>query len=193
MVQRLLAVFVFFAILHPASAEERVDVGFPAPGTVLVFEERSGQGSEATAWRVEGEVQYEGGRAYRLTAGEDEMLFDAGTKGWIATRSGGKTKAVSPHNGQLSSPLWVGKEWESRYLYERRDGSQSEQRRHWRVEGRETVRVPAGEFDTYRVVSAGKVLTITLWYAPAIDFYVRRTTTGMVDVEQVLVDYRPAP
>lgn len=64
--------------------------------------------------------------------------------------------------------------------------------RRWGVTVQETLEVPAGRFDTLRVESPGEPLSITLWYAPAIHFYVRRETRGMVNVTQELVEYSPA-
>ena len=172
-----------------AAFAKGVAVEFPPAGSKLVFSRTIGAHSETVRWRVKGEEDYQGRRVFRLEDGKDYALYDAKTKSWVATFQHGRLKAVSPHNGQLSSPLWVGKRWESRFMYTKADGSQVEERREWVVEARESVTVPAGTFDAYRVASPGKVLTIHLWYAPKVKFFVKRTTSGMISIEQKLLDY----
>lgn len=182
------------ALLIGASAAmaEPVEVGFPEPGTRLTFKRTVNGKSSVNAWRVVADTTFEGQRVHRLESGGDFELYDARTHGWAASFRNGKLKRVVPHNGQLPAALEVGRQWRSEYLYTRRDGSQAKQERRWQVAAREQVTVPAGTFDTFRIVSKGPALTLTLWYAPAIGFFVRRTTEGMVQVERVLMDYAPA-
>ncbi|HKJ77688.1 MAG TPA: hypothetical protein VKA64_10840 [Gammaproteobacteria bacterium] len=175
-----------------AGAGEGVAVGFPAAGTELTFERSVNGRTTTTTWTVAGGSTFDGQPVYRLESGEDFDLYDRDSKSWVASRRHGRVKRVTPHNGQLNGPLYVGKEWDASYLYKRRDGSQAEQQRTWKVAARETVEVPAGRFDAFRIVSEGRAVTLTLWYAPAIDFFVKRTTEGMVEVRRVLVEYRAA-
>ncbi len=187
---RILLAFCLLVAGLAAQAEEEVTVGFPKAGTRLVFDRTLGDERETITWIVIDETAHRGRTVLRLISDAGFEFYDAETKSWVATMLHDRLQEVSPHNGQLSSPLWVGKSWEARFLYRRRDGSQAEQHRTWTVEARETVSVPAGSFDCFRIRSQGEALTITLWYAPELDFYVRRLTEGMVQAEQVLVDYR---
>jgi hypothetical protein len=191
-VVRLLFVLVLglWGVGAAADAGEQVAVGFPKPGTRLVFDKSSGDRTERLAWTVVDETAHRERLVVRLISNAGFEFYDLETKSWMATMLHGKMQEVFPHNGQLSSPLWVGKSWPATFLYARRDGSQAEQNRTWTVEARETIEVPAGSFDTFRIRSAGDNLTITLWYAPELQFFVRRVTEGMVQVEQVLVEYR---
>ena len=173
-----------------AAAGDGVEIGFPQPGTELTFERSVNGRTTTTTWTVAGESTFDGQPVYRLESGEAFDLYDRETKSWVASRRHGRLKRVTPHNGQLNGPLYVGKEWQASYLYERRDGSQAEQERTWKVAAREPVEVPAGRFDAFRIVSQGRTVTLTLWYAPALEFFVKRTTTGMVEVQRVLVGYR---
>ncbi len=173
-----------------AETGEPIEVGFPKPGTRLVFTKTTGGQSETLAWTVVDETAYRERLVVRLISNAGFEFYDLETKSWMATMLHGKMQEVFPHNGQLSSPLSVGKSWPATFLYTRRDGSQVEQNRTWIVEARETIEVPAGSFDTFRIRSSGDNLTITLWYAPQLKFFVRRVTEGMVQVEQVLVEYR---
>lgn len=184
----LIAVFTFFSFGAAIASEEKIEVGFPAPGTVLIFEKTVGDKKETLRWFAVDITHYKGRPVHRLIGDTGFEYYDAETKSWVATMLAGKLKEVSPHNGQLSSPLWVGKSWQAEHLYTRRDGSQAQQSRTWTVEARETISVPAGSFDTFRIKSVGKALTITLWYAPDINFYVRRVTEGMVSIEQQLLE-----
>lgn len=183
-------VLCWLAATAAVAGEEKVEVGFPKPGTRLVFDKTTGDQRETIAWTVVDETAYRERLVVRLISNAGFEFYDLETKSWMATMLHGKMQEVYPHNGQLSSPLWVGKSWPAKFLYTRRDGSQAEQNRTWTVEARETISVPAGSFDTFRIRSAGDNLTITLWYAPELQFFVRRVTEGMVQVEQVLVEYR---
>jgi hypothetical protein len=191
-VVRLLFVLVLglWGVGAAADGGEQVAVGFPKPGTRLVFDKTSGDRTERLAWTVVDETAHRERLVVRLISNAGFEFYDLETKSWMATMLRGKMQEVFPHNGQLSSPLWLGKSWPATFLYTRRDGSQAEQNRIWTVEARETIRVPAGSFDTFRIRSVGDNLTITLWYAPELQFFVRRVTEGMVQVEQVLVEYR---
>lgn len=183
-------VLCLWGVAAGAEPREQVEVGFPKAGTRLVFDKTTGGQSERLAWTVVDETAYRERLVVRLISHAGFEFYDLETKSWMATMLHGKMQEVFPHNGQLSSPLWVGKSWPATFLYTRRDGSQAEQKRTWTVEARETIEVPAGSFDTFRIRSAGNNLTITLWYAPQLKFFVRRVTEGMVQVEQVLVEYR---
>lgn len=191
-VVRLLFVLVLglWGVGAAADGGEQVAVGFPKPGTRLVFDKTSGDRTERLAWTVVDETAHRERLVVRLISNAGFEFYDLETKSWMATMLHGKMQEVFPHNGQLSSPLWVGKSWPATFLYTRRDGSQAEQNRSWTVEARETIKVPAGSFDTFRIRSSGDNLSITLWYAPELQFFVRRVTEGMVQVEQVLVEYR---
>jgi hypothetical protein len=173
-----------------ARAGEEVAVGFPKAGTRLVFDRTVGDQRETVTWIVIDETAHQGRTVLRLISDVGYEYYDSETKSWVATMLHDKLQEVSPHNGQLSSPLRVGKSWQATFLYTRRDGSKAEQKRTWEVEARETVTVPAGSFDAFRIRSSDDALTITLWYAPELNFYVKRVTEGMVQAEQLLVDYR---
>lgn len=183
------------SLLHGAATlaetPQAVEIGFPEPGTRLVFDKTSNGSTERLVWTVVDDTEHRGRRVHRLVGAPGFEFYDAESHSWMLSQIGEHIQEVRPHNGQLQDPLWVGKRWESRYLYTRRDGSEAEQHRHWEVTARETLEVPAGRFDTLRVESPGERLSITLWYAPAIHFYVRRETRGMVEVTQELVEYRP--
>lgn len=185
--------FVFALCLFGASVNaetgEKVDVGFPKAGTRLVFDKVTGDKHETIAWTVVDATAHKDRVVERLISNAGFEFYDKETKSWMATMLHGKMHEVYPHNGQLSSPLWVGKSWPAKFLYTRRDGSQAEQSRTWTVEAKEMVSVPAGNFDTFRIRSSSDSLTVTLWYAPEIKFFVKRVTEGMVHVEQVLMEY----
>jgi surface antigen len=81
----------------------------------------------------------------------------------------------------------------SRHTVERTGGAVTDIAESWqcRVEDTAHVSTKAGEFDTFRVVCSlntvppGAALTRTFFYAPAIDYYVRRedrSATGETDV-----------
>lgn len=173
-----------------AASEEQVEVGFPKAGTRLVFDKITGDKHETIAWTVIDDSAHRNRVVKRLISNIGFEFYDSETKSWVATMLHDNMHEVYPHNGQLSTPLWVGKSWPASFNYTRRDGSTVEQNRIWTVEARETVSVPAGNFDSYRIHSSGDNLTITLWYAPELNFFVKRLTEGVLHVEQVLLEYR---
>lgn len=192
----MLRILLLSLVLHGAVAmaadPQPVEIGFPEVGTRLVFDKTSNGTTARLVWTVVDDTQHRGRRVHRLVGAAGFEFYDAETNSWTLSQIGEHIQEVKPHNGQLQDPLWVGKRWESRFLYTRRDGSEAEQHRRWEVTVQETLEVPAGRFDTLRVESPGEPLSITLWYAPAIHFYVRRETRGMVNVTQELVEYSPA-
>ena len=109
----------------------------------------------------------------------------------------------------LSFPLEVGKRWQyaTEWLFKAK-GSKGLSQVDVEVVALEKVRVPAGEFEAFKLVSKGRLsgtspinsqyageTTTTYWYAPAARAVVRSVShnpyLGLSTVE--LVDYRPAP
>jgi hypothetical protein len=109
----------------------------------------------------------------------------------------------------LSFPLEVGKRWQyvTEWLFKAK-GSRGLSQVDVEVVALEAVRVPAGEFQAFKLVSKGRLsgtspinsqyageTRTTYWYAPAARAVVRSVThnpyLGLSTVE--LVDYRPAP
>lgn len=86
-----------------------------------------------------------------------------------------------PHMHHLAFPLSVGKQWKGEYGWKRDDGAAGTIKAEYAVTALETVEVPAGKFDAYRIEAQGwwsrenrsGKITETYWYAPATKRIVR--------------------
>jgi hypothetical protein len=159
----LLAATAILAILAgcatPAPTAERF-AGMPV-GTVSTFQRTStgsyGQARDKVVWTY-GETQWQGQNL--LDARNDiggGSYHDPSTFGVVANlnAAGQPTMSFEPPIA-LDWPLSVGKTWTSRHtvtLYP--SGQKLPHTSDWRVEAAETIRVPAGKFDTLRVVRVG--------------------------------------
>jgi hypothetical protein len=178
--------------------------GMPA-GTVATFQRLSsgsyGQAADAVRWTY-GEVQWKGQQVLdaRSSAGGG-TYHDPSTFGIVASlnAAGQPTMSYEPPVA-LDWPLRVGKTWTSRHsvtLYP--SGQTVPYTAEWRVEAAETVTVPAGRFDTLRVVRVGSDgETETRWIsqvsgAPLIKRLLERSAQhrqGVGRVESELLSYQ---
>lgn len=111
-----------------------------------------------------------------------KTYLERATGSWFLTTFDEKPRAsAEPSWGDFEWPLRVGKTWVARYQYNDHVGgrSWSGSEQSWRVEATETITVPAGTFETFRLRSApGRNVSIitTRWYAPALGLYVKQRT-----------------
>ena len=185
------------ASLTPAPSAATLAPGQPPvlqPGATFVF--RQGDGDEVTSRvvAVAGEdVTWEADNGWTWTG----QAFFWPVARWQSEGAGG-SQEISGDPGALF-PLAVGE----RVAY-RVEGRSQDEQAGWSLQGRcevaaaEQITVPAGTFETYKVVcEQGEDLsdpyrTRTWWYAPAIGHYVaqlHRTRTGGIDEFEQLVRY----
>ncbi|HNG79012.1 MAG TPA: hypothetical protein PLW24_06050 [Burkholderiaceae bacterium] len=160
-----------------------------------------GQSSDSVTWTY-GETQWKGQRLLdaRNSVGGG-TYHDPSTFGIVANlnAAGSPTMSYEPAVA-LDWPLRVGKTWSSRHtvtLYP--SGQTVPYTSEWRVEAAEAVKVPAGRFDTLRVVRVGSDgETETRWVsqvngAPLIKRLLERSAShrqGAGRSESELVSYR---
>lgn len=143
----------------PPPAAERF-AGTPV-GSTATFNRVSsgsyGQGSDKVVWTY-GETQWNG---LRLLDARNSVgggtYHDPSTFGIVANlnAAGRPTMSYEPPIA-LDWPLRVGKTWTSRHTVTLHPSGQTvPYTSEWRVEAAETVKVPAGSFDTLRVVRVG--------------------------------------
>jgi len=156
----------------PPPGGVQADVDFPSPGTRWVTRttDQSGAVSTITFTALE-EGVHEGKPVYRLSDGADIRVFDKATRNFVASLRDRKERmAASPHDGTLSSPLWVGRSWRSTYTLHNRDRGRSDTVGvSWKVEAYEDVTVPAGTFKAFKLVSTpgmNNASYYTIWFAP---------------------------
>jgi len=164
-------------------------------GATFVFRKRDGAEITSRVVAVEGEdVTWQADNGWTWTA----KAFFWPVERWQSEGVGGSQEISG--DPQALFPLVVGERVAYRYQG-RRQGQQA----GWSGQGRcevaaaEQITVPAGTFDTYKVLcEQGEDLkdpyrTRTWWYAPAIGHYVatrHQTRTGGIDELEQLVSYR---
>ena len=81
-----------------------------------------------------------------------------------------------PHDGLLSFPLLVGREWGQEYMRKHNKRSQ-----HFKVEAYEEVATKAGTFSAFRIsgidrrLDSGFGILVNIWYAPSVHNIVKMT------------------
>jgi hypothetical protein len=98
------------------------------------------------------------------------------------TVEGKVVRKVSPPDLRfVAFPLVVGQSWDNKFEDSRPLDRQTESiERHCSVEGEESVTVPAGVFQTFRVRCVNKrdgAWMTTLWYSPQVGHLVREETS----------------
>ena len=104
---------------------------------------------------------------------DDEVHFNQGKRvsdlfGNVLVTPDGRRRTPYQH---LVAEYWIGKTWSTRFDVTLKDGRTRHAYYDVRVAGRETVTVPAGTFDAFRIEakgrnSVGAELSVTLWVAP---------------------------
>lgn len=145
-------------------------------------------------WIVAADVDVDGLPSYvvrvELRVGSKEMVFAKGhgQLGWSMEQGGnGPRKRASPPNFYLAWPLKVGQRWEVTYTWgEFRNGNwqTKPQTRRCTVKAREVVTVPAGTFQTFRVVCTNErdEPVYMYWFAEAVKMFVRDRTYFAKDI-----------
>jgi HEAT repeat protein len=169
-----------------------VDVRLPATGTKWIVKETqfnehtSTSRSQVVTWTAMGEGMHGGKAVYRLSDGTHVHARDRATGSFVALLDRNATELVShaPHEGDVSSPLWVGKSWAARSTYTSRLTGRT---LHnvvvvWKVAAYEDVQVPAGTFKAFRLEAwndeRDSIRKRTFWYAPAVPLVVKEVTEG---------------
>lgn len=133
---------------------------------------------------------------YVVRVGKNENFYAKDVLGLLATTSGGRmiVNRDTPYQ-PFSWPLEIGKEWRNSFTLER-PGQKSSQKYDNRVvvSGIETVQVPAGSFETYKIevygAVSGKLLT-EYWYSPQVKWFVRSRAYEQNGVRQEeLITYK---
>jgi len=99
-------------------------------------------------------VDFEGRRGYGLASVTATRVLDPATFNPIGTLRDGKVVVVdTPAKSLFSWPLWVGKSWDAANAHADRSYGESwpPSKSQTRVAGIETVTVPAGTFEAFRI------------------------------------------
>jgi hypothetical protein len=144
------------------------------------FRWQSPRGKGTFVWVVTEETEVNGLSSFIVQSGSRELVFAKGEAklGWQEERvKGVVVERASPPSFYFVWPLEVGKTWEYAYSWENiTDRQTAELVRRCTVEAEETITVPAGTFQTSRVVclnKAGKI-ELTHWFSDTVKMYVKQ-------------------
>jgi hypothetical protein len=141
------------------------------------------------------EVRSMGGARYYVARSDDVHEYWTPELHWAALVRDAKVEArMLPPEPWFVWPLEVGRRWTHSGVFEDRTGRR-ESTHQFLVEASETVEVPAGRFETLRVVRETATLHFDrYWYAPSVGSYVKWTgRRGETEFAVELVEYRAGP
>jgi len=157
----------------------------------------NGSDKETRTIEVESTRSVSGQPYYYVIKASDTDLLNYWTLdlGWAAVVSSDSrvVARVDPPVPWFVWPLDVGRQWTHQGRYEDRNGRHDANSR-FMVTAREIVDVPAGRFETLKVVREGEsVNSDQYWYAPEVRTYVKWIVKrGDQRIEEELVGYKPA-
>lgn len=169
----------------PPAGAVTAEVGFPSPGTKLVFRKTDVTHMNATSTQTYTETVlrdgvYKGTPVHRETDGVNITVFNKTNRNWMATlRAGVERDSASPDDGDFSWPLFVGKTWTASETYkDDMTGHRfSPVVTYWKVTAYEDVTVPAGTFKAFKLESSPGTNNASLkteWYAPDVKVVVKQ-------------------
>jgi hypothetical protein len=164
------------------------------PGDRWVYRWVSGEHTGSRTVEVV-EIRQVGGVRYYVARSEDAHEYWTPDLHWAALVRDTKVEArMLPPEPWFVWPLEVGRRWTHDGVFEDRSG-RKESTQSFLVERAETVEVPAGRFETLRLVRESTTLHFDrYWYAPSVRSYVKWTgRRGDTEFTMELVEHRPAP
>ncbi len=171
----------------PAGAEKSNFVA-PVIGTKLTYRTFIDKNTvKQEDWVVVTPDQNQGKATYALKSGSKLVVRSRKNGNWTATFIGNeKTKSATPDDDGMRHPLWVGKKWMSKFIYDdyRADRQWSPVQNFWSVEAKETITVEAGTFETYRLKSDPGLhssIISTVWFSPKLGVEIKRKWERLED------------
>ena len=167
------------------------------PGDRWVYRRADGTTNATRVVEVLETRDVKGARYYVLNMPDEELLnfwtLDLHWAFTAAARDSRVEASVNPPLPWFSWPLEVGRRWTHQGEYRNRGGNWPVNET-FMVVGTETIDVPAGRFQTLKVVREGQSAdSDQYWYAPEVRSHVRWILKrGDKRVEDELVEYRPA-
>lgn len=197
----LLLVGLFWGLLvacattTPTGREETPGVIAESPpvlvmGSKFVFQETNlvtGKVTSTFTWIVKERKEYEGKPSYWVDTtggkGENFNVYDLNLNWMAYIKKEVEQTSASPCIKEFSWPLRVGKKWNTFYDYwDRSRGSSFRGASEpVKVESYEEVKVPAGTFQTFKIVREARTFKVTFWYAPSVGISVKRQIERTAD------------
>ena len=141
------------------------------PGFEWTFRWESPRGSGTFVWSVTREETVGGEHCYVVWSGPLEIYWRTSDFASVLQKRLGRVELqYTPPRHNMMWPLSVGRSWEQLFVVERPLDRQTANRLWtWQVERTESVKVPAGTFDTWKIVVRDKwanSLVWEYWYSP---------------------------
>lgn len=162
---------------NPPEAAKLVEFMVPEIGTevewnVVKYGEESIQSGLFSKKEIDGKLSY----FWQNPTDETTSVYDLETMNWLGRWSHSDKKWVErakPNNGHNQYPLWAGKSYTANFNYSKKNGWSGYVNTWVKVEGWETITIPAGTFEALKVVQKNKNYSYTVWYAPELRINVK--------------------
>lgn len=147
-------------------------------GDEWAYRYQSPTGDGTYVWSVVRTDMMDGADCYVLKTGERELFYRKQDLAYVReTVSGVIVGRATPPKTDYQWPLTVGGKWQHKYTHENvRDRQTREVAAEWEAVSQETLTVPAGTFQTIKVVVRNSRTGSPLyeyWYAPAVKQWVK--------------------
>jgi hypothetical protein len=147
-------------------------------GDEWTYRWESPRGSGTTVYEVTSEAVVRGIDCYVVKFGRSENYIRKTDLAFVqGNNRGGLEYSYTPPRAYAMWPLYVGRAWELLIALERpQDRTTESIFKTWRVEAKERITVPAGTFETYRIIERNKrdnSLSTEHWLAPEVKARVR--------------------
>lgn len=114
-----------------------------------------------------------------FNAGSETLYYDRDLNFVATLQNGRMLREASPSYRAFDFPFYVGKEWRSVFTFQdvARTLSWSPVEVFWKVKEYDVVKVPAGEFRAFRLISDPSTnwgLEEEIWYTPEVKQFVKR-------------------
>lgn len=153
-----------------------VDAPLLRPGSSWTYkvEDSSWAAPNTVTYTFDREEAYKGMAVLSFTVGPETILYDRDLN-FVAVASGGRVlREASPSFRSFDFPFYVGKEWRSIFTFQDyvRTLSWTPVEVFWRVKEYDQVKVPAGVFRAFLLVSEPStnwgIRKEEIWYAPEV-------------------------
>ena len=157
-------------------------------GDEWTYRWESPRGSGTLVYEVTSEETVRGIECYVVKSGRSHTYYRKADLAFVQeTNSSGLVYTYTPPRQYATWPLYVGRGWELPILQERpQDRTTENIFKTWWVEAQESITVPAGTFETYRIIERNKrdnSMSTEIWLAPDVKARVRTKTHFNYGVE----------
>jgi hypothetical protein len=152
------------------------EAGFPSIGTKYTLRIATENRTYTRTFTVVDDGIFENKQVHRrLIEGKDKInLYDKVSKNWVGQIMGGEVvMRAKPHEDLFRFPLYVGKKYESKYVFSEKDRTKNIIR-SIEVKSFGKVTVPAGTLEAFKIIVKRKGVETIFWYSPKLKIFVKK-------------------